>query len=126
MFGGLASQGDVNDTWAYDPAANLWTKLDPVGDVPPARRGHRMVFDESSGKIVLFGGTVGYRDANDTWIYDPVAIEWSEATPQGELPPPRSDHAMVSDPTSGCVVIFGGWGGPTRFLFDMWAYHPGE
>ena len=30
----------LNDTWAYDPAANTWTDLKPTGDVPAARGSH--------------------------------------------------------------------------------------
>ena len=29
----------LNDTWAYDPAANTWTELKPAGPLPPARSG---------------------------------------------------------------------------------------
>ena len=41
MFGGSAGDGGrLDDTWAYDPAANAWTELKPSGDAAlrPLRR----------------------------------------------------------------------------------------
>ncbi len=122
MYGGVTGKGDVNDTWAYDPATNVWTELHPMGDLPQPRRGHSMVFDRTSGKIVMFGGTVGYRGVNDTWTYDSAANQWTEALPEGQLPPPRSNQAMASDSASGSVIMFGGWGEGVRVLSDMWVY----
>ena len=43
-----------DDTWAYDPAANTWTELNP-GHVAPGA-GHAMVYDASSGRLIMFGG----------------------------------------------------------------------
>ncbi len=40
-----ADDSTLNDTWAYDPAANTWTELHPAGGLPPARMGHAMVYD---------------------------------------------------------------------------------
>lgn len=133
MFGGVTSGGDVNDTWAYNPATNLWTELHPEGDVPSARSGHSMVYDSRSGSVILFGGdgifvrgdgASTYRKLNDTWIYDPVTNVWTELAPAGYLPPGRSAHAMVYDPVAGKVILFGGVGGVRggEGLSDTWAY----
>ena len=45
-----------NDTWAYDPATNTWTDLNPSGAQPPARSMFGMAYDSSKDRVVLFGG----------------------------------------------------------------------
>ena len=35
LFGGAGQNGLLNDTWAYDPAANTWTELHPGGESCP-------------------------------------------------------------------------------------------
>ena len=47
MFGGRSGETDfLNDTWAYDPAANTWAELlQPTGSLPPARGQPAMAYD---------------------------------------------------------------------------------
>jgi N-acetylneuraminic acid mutarotase len=131
MFGGCADAMDpstyLNDTWVYDPAANTWTELHPTGDLPPARNGHMMVYEPDSMQVILFGGAGASASLNDTWAYDPAANTWTELQPGGSLPPARWAHAMVSDPPTGKVILFGGCADvmdPSSFLNDTWAYDP--
>jgi N-acetylneuraminic acid mutarotase len=71
LFGGWnsGSPGVLNDTWAYEAAANTWTELSPGGNLPAARGGHAMVYESVSGKVVLFGGRGSSRLLFDTWVY---------------------------------------------------------
>ena len=55
LFGGW-DKTDFDDTWAYDPAANTWTKLKPAGNLPPARHDLAMAYEAGIGKVILFGG----------------------------------------------------------------------
>jgi N-acetylneuraminic acid mutarotase len=121
LFGG-SGDTDLNDTWAYDPAANIWTNLKPSGDLPSARDGHSMVYDSSTGKVILFGGSNESDPTfNDTWAYDPVGNTWTNLNPSGSLPSGRVGHSMVYDPTTGKVILFGGLGEQGIFD-DIWAY----
>jgi len=128
-FGGSDAVGDapLDGTWAYDPAAATWTELHPQGDVPPARIHHAMVYDSSSGKVILFGG-IGLQTLqalDDTWAYDPAANKWTRLQPQGEQPPARAWHTMVYDPVGHKVILFGGSAlGSNGPLDDTWAYDP--
>lgn len=74
LFGGAWDRfGDrvLDDTWEFDGAS--WSRSDATG---PSRRFYAaMSYDETRGKIVLFGGH-GYRpgdftDLDDTWIAEP-------------------------------------------------------
>jgi len=119
LFGGYDGSL-LSDTWAYDRAANTWTKLDPPGPVPSARGNHRMVYDPASGLVVLFGGYDGSVDLYDTWAYDPGQNAWTDLDPIGP-PPAREEHAMVYDPDSGRVIVFGGLDQPADVdLNDTW------
>ena len=70
LFGGNAQgSGYLNDTWAYDSAANSWTKLDIAGDLPPARFAAGLVFVPESGRTLLFGGADKAKALADTWSY---------------------------------------------------------
>jgi N-acetylneuraminic acid mutarotase len=123
LFGGWskATSAHLNDTWAYDPATNTWTDLKPTGDVPTARGSQAMAYDQVEGKVVLFGGTDSSAYFNDTYVYDYPTNAWTKVTAAGEVPPLRAGARMEYDPTSGVVVLFGGWDG-TAYYNDTWTF----
>jgi N-acetylneuraminic acid mutarotase len=127
LFGGYvdASGAYLNDTWAYDPAANTWTNLNPAGEVPLARAWHPMVYDPGAGKVILFGGCANDSgaDFDDTWAYDPTANTWTNLKPAGAVPSARDAHAMAYASDSGKVILFGGWDNKADvYRKDTWAY----
>jgi N-acetylneuraminic acid mutarotase len=124
LFGGVDGVGSfLNDTWAYDPAAEEWTELDPAGAVPPARGYSAMVYDPAGKRFVLFGGAAEDGYYNDTWAYDPAAGAWTELKPIGDLPGRRSSHLMVYDLANHTVLLYGG-GTDQAGYWETWAYDP--
>jgi N-acetylneuraminic acid mutarotase len=121
MFGGADAATAFNDTWAYSPGANTWTKLDPAGSLPPARSFHSMVYDLAGGGVILFGGVDG-RDValGDTWAYDPTANTWADLNP-GSAPSGRFGQSMVYNSATGKVILFGG-SSSEGSRNDTWAY----
>ena len=76
-----------------------------------------MVFDDASGKVLLFGGSGDYSPAmNDTWEWD-GAVWTLRAT---GAPAARESHAMAFDPVTQRVLMFGGYSGTT--LQDTWEW----
>lgn len=84
LFGGTSSLESTSEElypstlWAYDSAANTWTRLDPAGRFPYGREDHAMVYESKSGKIVMFGGTneileieEGTKFLHGTWTLTP-------------------------------------------------------
>jgi hypothetical protein len=68
LFGGItAGVRDANgETWEWD--GKRWTLRRVFGPLP--RLLHTIVFDDSRGRVVLFGGSAdmeGRGDFNDTW-----------------------------------------------------------
>jgi len=120
LFGGGWVE-DLNDTWFWDGAS--WQQLEPSAS-PPARGNHAMVWDDTRGRIVLFGG----RNANgtaylaDTWEFD--GSSWHQRFPPSS-PPARAHHAMAFDETRGVTVLFGGDKDPVnngQYYADTWEW----
>jgi len=126
LFGG-STGGYLNDTWAYDPAANTWANLNPPGELPAARSAPSLAYDPGSGRVILFGGVgEGNAPLADTWAYDPAVNAWANLNPTGSWPAARGAASMTLDPASGRMILFGGGvGGVDGGDFnDLWAYDP--
>jgi hypothetical protein len=73
---------------------------------PGPRVVHGLVFDESRGVLVLFGGHDGTNVLGDLWEYSSGG-PWQKITLPGE-PPARAAAFMAYDRTRKRTVIFGG------------------
>jgi hypothetical protein len=137
LFGGRSTSGfNYEDTWVWDPAGGTFTDATTAG--PSARSQHSMVFEKSTGKVLLFGG--GRADAGssiwpETYFYsDPLQRPRSGASPDGTgivlafaetwewdpsagswtqltpttTPGARYDSALVWDSKRNLAVLFGG------------------
>jgi N-acetylneuraminic acid mutarotase len=123
LFGGYGVDNNLNDTWEYDPVANTWTELSPSGELPPARASFGMAYDEARHQVILFGGWSDDLQLDDTWAYDPAGNTWTQLSPGGEIPTARAYHAMVYDPGTSKVIMFGGWDDfASTDLNETWAY----
>jgi len=82
LFGGSSAAGLRDDTWAYDPFADVWTNLS--GSVrPTARYSFGLANDVGASKLVLFGGSDGTAGLGDTWTFpgaEPIATLGSVLT----------------------------------------------
>lgn len=118
LFGGRSATGyDYEDLWEWDPGTGAWTDRSTAGAHPSARAQHGMLYQRSTGKILLFGG--GRSDANssdgtsvssslgDTWLLDPATATWTALTPSTS-PSVRHDFGLVWDATRNKAVLFGG------------------
>ena len=137
VFGGTGDNVAFNDTWTYDPSANTWTARNPSGTLPAARYNHTMAYDPATDRVIMFGGAFtpsgspGSTDTvlSDTWAYNPAINAWTNLDPAGTLPSPRAQQSMVYDPSSGRVIMFGGYstdpdGNNGVDVNDTWAYDP--
>ncbi|HEY7066928.1 MAG TPA: kelch repeat-containing protein [Chloroflexota bacterium] len=127
VFGGhnippcCSPENFFNDLWAYQSASNAWAQFTPTGGPPTTRAHHTAVWDGSSSRMFVFGGSHNGDRFNDLWIFQLTTTSWSAAQ---LLPPPRESHSAVWDPTNSQMLVFGGQaqnGPPTSIL---WAYRP--
>lgn len=83
----------------------VWVQKNPAHS-PTPRILPAMAYDESRGKVVLFGGVLSDFSTylNDTWEWD--GIDWHQVASTG--PAVRYHHSMVYDRVSKKIVMFGG------------------
>jgi galactose oxidase-like protein len=134
VFGGLASGLAFNDTNAvtlFAPAtgAGLWSTLIANGTTgsPSARNSHSAVYDSANNRMIIFGGTLFSTgdDLNDVWVLSNAngqggTASWTQLTPAGTPPTPRSQHTAVYDPINNVMTIFGGSDVNAVSLTDTW------
>jgi hypothetical protein len=146
LFGGRMASGqeyvDYADIWEWNPTNNTFTDRGGSANGPGYRSQHSMVFEKSTGKVLLFGG--GTPDANarydqlggvsvafgDTWEWDPVQDKWTELAP---TPAPSARYAagLVWDSQRSRAVLFGGMEKPQASLSgvpkqDTWEWDPSQ
>ena len=92
LYGGFAGASGTTgaDAWEYTPSSNTWTQIcSSCG--PGARHAHLLVYDNASGKVIIYGGQRSFGGANiaSTFLYDPtapVASRFTAANPVVEAP----------------------------------------
>jgi hypothetical protein len=113
LFGGWAPSGPLGDTWTWNAAT--WTRLQPVHS-PSPRMYATMATDAIQGGVLLFGG---WSPAlADTWLWN--GTDWSQIAFGG--PPPRLQAAAAAVPSTGHILMSGGYSGPGRQLDDTWEW----
>ena len=100
-----------------------WTRLEPGGALPEARRDHSLVSDEAGERVYLFGGRAGNDPLGDLWVYDVAANGWQAIDAGGDGPSPRFGHNAIFDESQQLMVVFGGQAGP-NFFNDLWVFDP--
>jgi len=90
-----------------------WVDLVPTGARPPVRMDGTLVYDSADDQLVLFGGVDAPASYNDVWTVNLSGTpQWTQLTPAGAPPSPRSSHTAIYDPVRQQMVVFGG---------DLWS-----
>jgi len=118
-FGGIGMKGYSElkgDTWEWDDRAWHLMPDTSVG----TRDHHAMVYDESRGVTVMYGGQNSARQFDtNTWEWNGIA--WKKIVAPG--PGHRVHHAMAYDAKRKRVVLFGGFGdGVDEYFGDTWEW----
>lgn len=102
-----------NDIWAYDPATNRWSMIQPnKTDYThyPMERRTEIVYDDANNRVIFFSG---FREtdliyAPDTWTYDFDDRKWSTVQDSdGTLPPARVQMAAAWDTSGDAMYLYG-------------------
>ncbi len=132
VFGGIDYGAEATVTNAVlqnNPAAASWTTEIASGaaDAPPARCDHSAVFDAANNRMIVFGGLTFSPGPetffNDVWVLSDGngqgSPSWTQLSPSGTPPTPRSDHTAVYDPANNRMIVFGG-NTATQTFSDVW------
>jgi hypothetical protein len=121
LFGGHGWSWPVylDDLWTED--GGVWKRVNPTSPWPPGRMFASAAFDEFRNTLVVFGGS-NTKTLGDTWVFD--GFRWVEV-PAGNGPSRRRDAAMVYDPNTRSVLLFGGGyveTSPQVAFNDTWSF----
>lgn len=117
VFGGDDGKAMMNDVWvlsnANGAAASAWTELIPLGTAPAPRSAHTAVYDSVNNRMMVYGGVVGNRATNESWILSGAngvggSAAWSQLQPQSNAPA-RAEQSAIYDPATNYMVIFAGF-----------------
>ena len=114
LFGGTNysySGGWFDDTWIY--RAGVWNEFPTNASATPhPMAGAAATYDPTTRSVILFGGEYALGASisyfNTTWSFS--ARGWNRTAVSGSPAPPGGyDAAATFDPSSGNVVLFGGY-----------------
>lgn len=117
---GNPDSDDRGEVWAlsFEPVAQPWTKLNPGGTVPSARRHSTLVYDAARNRAILYGGigpdneilgdfyTLSLTPGEELWAPIPVTD-----------PEPHWGVTMLADPAHDRFLLFSGL--PSYFVGDF-------
>ncbi|MFI5372606.1 MAG: kelch repeat-containing protein, partial [Candidatus Eisenbacteria bacterium] len=121
VYGGRSrTNAPLGDTWAFDPAQNMWTALDPLGSSPGPRYGCLSAMDSLRHRMVMFGGYDGANLRSDVWTLTLGAAARWDSIPISGGPGPRQRGVAVYDPAHDRVIVFGGTDALDDPHADVW------
>jgi hypothetical protein len=123
IWSGQSETGFFDDLWRYQPSSNAWQQLQSLGDVPPARYGSCASLGPDGRLWISHGFTEDDGRFADTRAYDFTTGEWTDVTPDGEVPVERCLHDCYWS-TENQLVLYGGQTTGVPALGDIWAYDP--
>ena len=109
-LGGNIYSPQLNDAWALALSGNReWSRLQPIGDPPPARSGHVAVYDGRRHSMLVLQGYGGGRDLfDDVWELSlRNAPRWNQVPISGPRPPATAWTSWAYDEAAGKVVLPG-------------------
>ncbi len=89
----------VPETWTWD--GETWLRKSPSPS-PSVSSQSAMCFDQSTSKVLLYGGVSPSGVSSATWLWD--GTTWTQARP-AHNPGPRFGHVLLCGPQT---VLFGG------------------
>ena len=118
IYGG--TNGSVfyaNDAYALPlTGPPAWAQISASGTPPAPRTGPSAIYDPLRDRLLLFGGSIRcgstcFSPQNDVWQLTLAGTPtWTQLTPSGTPPPPRSNAAAIYDPVRDRMVIMAGSG----------------
>ena len=107
LFGGAGDKPVEYHAWAYDPAANTWSKVRPVsGSI--SRTFVAVAYDPTRPAVFFVGGHDGSSAPRiGTRVGTPDGASWADVSTSVQ-PPALTGAALVYDPAGKRLILFGG------------------
>jgi hypothetical protein len=107
----------LGDLWSFDPTSGAWSQ---AADPPAPARQLFGLATHAGGAVLHGGGSADRGYLDDTWRLDHAARAMTKVE-VATAPPARSGTALVVDPFTTDVLLFGGQGSD-GLLGDTWAF----
>jgi hypothetical protein len=106
------------------PPVTEWIQLLPTGTLPAIRGGHTAVLDQTSNRLIAFGGRAAGSLVSEVWVLTNAnglggAPAWIQLAPTGGPPPGRIGHSAVFDASTNRMIVYAGTTENFR-LDDAW------
>lgn len=108
-------------------AQSAWTQVSPSPPIPPPRYSHSAVYNPTSNRLIVFGGSDqnGFYK-NDVWLMVNAngvgTPSWTQLFANGAtgLPGARLQHTAVYDSATNRMIVFGGFAQNLTEYSDVW------
>ena len=133
VFGGSDGISFLNDVWVLTNANGIggdpeWAELAPDGAPPSPRYDPVAVYDPTTNRMVVYGGTNNSITFGDTWVLTNAndngsdTPAWVPLAPGGTLPTPRNQLGATYSLSTNRLSIFAGDNAPIccNLLNDVW------
>ena len=122
LYGGYDGTRLLNDTWAF--SHGTWTNLTRIVGSAPYDAGGALVYDNSSGLLLLEGGlTYTGMPGNYTWGLLPGG-QWTNITSRTGTPTATLSPSSCSFPGPAFPVVFSGSNRTGGFTPNTWIFGP--
>ncbi len=122
LYGGYDGTRLLNDTWAF--SHGTWTNLTRTVGAAPYDAGGALVYDNSSGLLLLEGGlTYTGMPGNFTWALRPGG-QWTNVTSRTGTPTATLAPSSCSFPGPAFPVVFSGSNRTGGFTPNTWIFGP--
>jgi hypothetical protein len=126
IIGGHDATGLTPGTWQYEFSSHNWTQVSPTG-TPGAGAHFASATDNACGLLLLAGGDHDdYIDVNTTDVFSFSRASFLRLPTTLDFSPSRRHSALVLEPLSRTLMLFGGIHDPLQFLGDTWVYQLGD
>ena len=110
----------LDDTWLLLDVSGT-PRWEPLPQATLARFGHAAAYDAERDRLIVFGGSTGVGDLQDTWLLSGSASgtpQWQPVAASG--PSPRQGAAAAYDVAGNRLLVFGGRNAEDLVLDDTW------
>ncbi len=94
-----------NSLYTYDYTTDKWSLRNATGSLPPLRAYHTAVWDDESGRMIIFGGYNGQAALSDCYAYNYSQNLWTQLASAAAT---RYMHSASWDPQKALMLVSGG------------------
>jgi len=122
IHSGMSNTGSgaksYNDTWAFDPVLNVWSRK---ANETQKRYGQTSVWDMKDQRHLVFGGYLGGTVSKDLSAYEPIGDKWE---PKASGPVQLYEQSAVWADGQNEMLVYGGLKSGGIASKDLYGYDP--